>query len=174
MGTGLQDFERFVRWLHEPERQAPESARRFANLVLANFDAVAATARQHNSRAHLLARLAREGLAQTSADLPLLRESTPQGTFPWVRLRHLTLGPFRGFREPQGFDLSKRLVLCYGPHGSGKSSLCEALEYALRGSVEEAAAKRIDHARYLANIHAGRFVEPTLTATDSEGNERSG
>jgi hypothetical protein len=45
------------------------------------------------------------------------------------------------------------------------------LEYALRGSVEEAAAKRIDHARYLANIHAGRFVEPTLVGTDSLGNE---
>jgi len=40
-------------------------------LVLGNFDAVAATARQHNSRSHLLARLAREGLAQTSADMPL-------------------------------------------------------------------------------------------------------
>src|ERR1017187_5694001 len=116
MGTARQDFEGFVRWLHEPERRAPESARRFANLVLANFAAIAATARQHNSRSQLLARLTREGLAQASADLPLLRESTPQGTCPWVRLRHLTLGPFRGFREPQGFDLSKRLVLCYGPN----------------------------------------------------------
>lgn len=171
MGSARQDYERFLRWLHEPERQAPESGRRFANLVLANFDAVAATARQHNNRSHLLARLAREGLAQTSADLPPLREPAPQGTWPWVRLRHLTLGPFRGFRESQGFDLSRRLVLCYGPNGSGKSSFCEALEYALRGSVEEAAAKRIDHARYLANIHAGRFVEPTLVGTDSQGNE---
>ena len=171
MGAARQDFERFVRWLHEPESQASESARRFANLVHANFDAVAATARQHNNRSHLLARLAREGFAQTSADLPLLPEAAPQGAWPWVRLRNLTLGPFRGFREPQGFDLSKRLVLCYGPNGSGKSSLCEALEYSLLGSVEEAATKRIDHAGYLANIHAGRFVKPTLTATDSEGNE---
>lgn len=171
MGTARQDYERFVRWLHEPERQAPEPVRRFANLVLANFDAVAATARQHNNRSHLLARLARAGLTQTSADLPLLRAPTPQGTWPWVRLRHLALGPFRGFREPQGFDLSKRFVLCYGPNGSGKSSFCEALEYALLGSVEEAAAKRIDHARYLANIHAGRFAEPILAGTDSQGNE---
>jgi len=71
MGTARHDFERFVRWLHEPGRRAPEPARRFTNLVLGNFDAVAATARQHNSRSHLLARLAREGLAQTSADMPL-------------------------------------------------------------------------------------------------------
>lgn len=171
MGTARQDFERFVRWLHEPDLHSPEAARRFANLVLANLDAVSATARQHNNRSRLLAQLAREGLAQMSADLPALPEAAPQGEWPWVRLRHLTLGPFRGFREPQGFDLSKRLVLCYGPNGSGKSSFCEALEYALRGSVEEAATKRLDNAEYLANIHAGRFVEPTLTATDRQGNE---
>lgn len=171
MGTARQDFERFVRWLHEPERQVSVGARRFANLVLTHFDAVAGTARQHNNRSHLLARLARDGLAQASGDLPHLPEAGPQGAWPWVRLRHLTLGPFRGFREPQGFDLAKRLVLCYGPNGSGKSSLCEALEYALLGSVEEAGTKRIDHADYLANIHAGRFAEPRLTATDAEGNE---
>lgn len=40
MGTARQDFERFVRWLNEPGRFAPESARKMANLTLANFDAV--------------------------------------------------------------------------------------------------------------------------------------
>jgi len=171
MGTARQDFERFVRWLHEPEQRAPEPACCFANLVLANFDDVASTARQHNNRSHLLARLARGYLAGTSADLPQLQEAAPQGERPWVRLRHLTLGPFRGFREPQGFDLNKRLVLCYGPNGSGKSSFCEALEYALRGSVEEAGSKRIADEEYLANIHAGRFQAPALTATGSDGRE---
>jgi recombinational DNA repair ATPase RecF len=171
MGTARQDFERFVRWLHEPERQAPEQARRVANLTLANFDAVASTARQHNNRSQLLARLARRDLATTPADLPQLPEAAPEGQWPWRRLRSLTLGPFRGFREPETFDLSKRVVLCYGPNGSGKSSLCEALEYALRGAVEEAGSKRIEQRDYLANIHAGRFANPTLTATDAEGGE---
>jgi len=49
--------------------------------------------------------------------------------------------------------------------------LCEALEYALRGAVEEAGSKRIEQRDYLANIHAGRFVNPTLTAIDAEGGE---
>src|SRR5687767_10768118 len=110
MGTARQDFERFVRWLHEVEQRAPESTRRFANLVLADFENVTSTARQHNNRSNLLARLARTHLAGTSADLPQLQELAPQGEWPWLRLRHLTLGPFRGFREPQGFDLSKRVV----------------------------------------------------------------
>lgn len=171
MGTARQDFARFVRWLHEPERHAPEWASRFANLVLAHFNAVAATARQHNNPSQLLARLARQNLAETAADLPQLPDVAPQGLWPWTRLRQLTLGPFRGFRNQQVFDLSKRVVLCYGPNGSGKSSLCEALEYALRGSVEEAGSKRIDQRDHLANIHEGRFVEPVLTATDAEGRE---
>jgi energy-coupling factor transporter ATP-binding protein EcfA2 len=171
MGTARQDFQRFVRWLHEAEQQAPERARKFANLVLANFDAVAATARQHNNRSQLLARFARQHLAATSAELPELPEATARGEWPWSRLRQLTLGPFRGFRAPQPFDLSKRIVLCYGPNGSGKSSLCEALEYALRGAVEEAGSKRIEQRAYLANIHAGRFAEPVLTASDAAGRE---
>lgn len=171
MGTARQDFERFVRWLSDPERSASESARKMANLTLANFEAVAATARQHNNRSQLLARLAREHLATTSADLPDLPDATAQGRWPWLRLRSLTLGPFRGFREPQTFDLSKRVVLCYGPNGSGKSSLCEALEYSLCGSVEEAGSKRIEQQHYLANIHAGRFANPSLTATGADGSE---
>lgn len=171
MGNARQDFERLVRWLHEPERKAPEQARRFANLVLANFDEVAATARQHNNRSQLLAKLARQQLEATSAYLPHLPESAPEGDWPWTRLRQLTLGPFRGFRAQQVFDLSKRVVLCYGPNGSGKSSLCEALEYALLGAVEEAGSKRIEQRDYLVNIHAGRFVAPVLTASDAAGNE---
>lgn len=171
MGTAKQDFERFVRWLHEPNRRTPESTLRFANLVLANFDVVAETARQHNNRSHILARLAREHLPGISTDLPPLHEVAHQGEWPWVRLRHLTLGPFRGFCEPQDFDLSKRVILCYGPNGSGKSSVCEALEYALRNSVEEAGSKRIADRDYLANIHAGRFEMPVLTATGSDGRE---
>lgn len=171
MGNARQDFERFMRWLHEPGRQASERARQMSNLTLANFDAVAAMARQHNNRSQLLARLAREHLAATSADLPDVPEAAPQREWTWRRLRSLTLGPFRGFREPQTFDLSKRVVLCYGPNGSGKSSLCEALEYALRGAVEEAGSKRIEEREYLANIHAGRFANPTLTATDAAGGE---
>jgi recombinational DNA repair ATPase RecF len=171
MGTARQDYERFVRWLHEPGREAPERALRMANLTLENFDAVAAMARQHNKRSQLLARLARQRLSDTSTELPELPDAAPVGQWPWRRLQSLTLGPFRGFREPQTFDLSKRVILCYGPNGSGKSSVCEALEFALRGAVEEAGSKRIDQRDYLANIHAGRFVNPTLTAKDVEGQE---
>jgi recombinational DNA repair ATPase RecF len=83
----------------------------------------------------------------------------------------MTIGPFRGFRTPERFDLQKRIILFYGPNGSGKTSFCEGLEYGLLGSVEEAESKRIDGRTYLANLHAQCFESPTLRATDNQNRE---
>jgi recombinational DNA repair ATPase RecF len=170
MSSAKQDYVRFLRWLHEPRREAPENVRRFANMILATFDAVAATSRQRNARAAALARLAREHLATTPSGLPDIEAHAAVGQWPWRRLNELTVGPFRGFRREERFDVRKRVVLFYGPNGSGKTSLCEAFERALLGSVGEADLKRIEERRYLRNVHAGRFVEPGLTATDATGN----
>jgi energy-coupling factor transporter ATP-binding protein EcfA2 len=83
----------------------------------------------------------------------------------------MTIGPFRGFRTLEPFDLQKRVILFYGPNGSGKTSFCEGLEYGLLGSVEEAESKRIEGRAYLANLHARRFEPPTLRATDHQNRE---
>lgn len=171
MGSALEDYQRFIRWAHDPQSQAPEAGCRFANLVLENFDSVADTSRQRNQRSTHIASLARNTLATTSPNLPGLTEVEPEAEWPWQRLQSLTLGPFRGFRAEQSFDLRTRLVLCYGPNGSGKSSFCEALEYALLGHVEEAGSKRIEPEQYLANIHARRFAPPALIATDANRRE---
>jgi len=166
MGTARQDYIRFLRWLH-----TPENVSQFANMILADFEAISATSRQHNSRSAYLAGIARRELAQTSLETPQIKASKIDESFPWHRLRRLTLGPFRGYRREETFDFQKRIILVYGPNGSGKTSLCEALERVLLGSVEEAEIKRIEEARYLTNVHAGRFVEPHLLATDSNGRE---
>ena len=83
----------------------------------------------------------------------------------------MTIGPFRGFRTPESFDLQKRVILFYGPNGSGKTSFCEGLEYGLLGSVEEAETKRIDGGKYLANLHARCFEPPALRATDDQNRD---
>lgn len=85
----------------------------------------------------------RQHLAYTVDEAPVARVAEQEGAWPWARLRRLTLGPFRGFRTPESFDLDKQIILFYGSNGSGKTSLCEALEYALLGDVEEAGLKRI-------------------------------
>jgi DNA polymerase III delta prime subunit len=171
MGSAREDYEQFVRWLHHPDQRATEDIRRFANLVFANFDAIAATSRQHNSRSASLANLARRSLAATTAALPEVPQDNAATAWPWRRLQHLTVGPFRGFRREEPFDLRKRIVLFYGPNGSGKTSLCDALEHALLGTVQEADIKRIEQPQYFANIHARRFTAPRLTATDHDGQE---
>jgi recombinational DNA repair ATPase RecF len=70
---------------------------------------------------------------------------------------------------PEIFHFPQRITMFYGPNGSGKTSLCEALELALLGSVDEASAKRIPPQRYFANLHENRFDAPLLTARDAQG-----
>jgi recombinational DNA repair ATPase RecF len=171
MASSKRDFEQFVVWLHQPENQAPSDVRRLANLVLAHFDELVQTSRQRNQRSNLLVSLARSFWAQTTDGPPNIHAVLVGGAWPWRRLRHLTLGPFRGFRTPEPFDLQKRVILFYGPNGSGKTSFCEGLEYALLGTVEEADTKRIDIRSYLVNVHANRFEPPVLLATDHQNRE---
>lgn len=171
MASARQDFERYVQWLYQPDKQVPEDVRRLATLALRNFDELAGTSRQRNQRSTYLVGLIRRDLATTVAAAPAAAAEANAGTWPWIKLRHLTLGPFRGFRVAEPFDLSKQVILFYGPNGSGKTSLCEGLEYALLGDVEEAGNKRIAARTYLANVHDRRFEPPVLKATDQQGRE---
>jgi recombinational DNA repair ATPase RecF len=171
MASARQDFERFVGWLYQPEKHIPSDVRCLAALVLANFDELAGTSRQRSQRSIYLVELIRRELERTADVAPIAAAQADLGTWPWAKLRHLTLGPFRGFRAPEPFDLTKQIILFYGPNGSGKTSLCEGLEYALLGDVEEAGSKRIAARTYLANVHDGRFDVPILKATDLQGRE---
>jgi recombinational DNA repair ATPase RecF len=171
MASAEQDYVRFVRWLHSQRPQSPEQVLRFANMVLEDFEAVAETAPQRNARSAHLAGVARRVLSTTAPEVPRAAAAEPKLEFPWRRLRSLSVGPFRGFVREEDFDLTKQVVLFYGPNGTGKTSLCEALERALLGSVQEADLKRVEEDLYLVNLYAGRFVEPRLTASDDEGQE---
>ncbi len=171
MASARQDFESFVRWLYLPEQQSSIDARRLARLALDKFDALARTSRQRNQRSAFIVELMRQRLEHTADEAPVAGAAVQEGAWPWTRLRRLRLGPFRGFRTPEPFDLDKQITLFYGPNGSGKTSLCEALEYALLGDVEEAGLKRIAARTYLMNVHAQRFEEPALSAIDHEARE---
>lgn len=171
MASSKRDFERFIAWLHLPATQTPPDVRRLANLILARFDALARTSRQHSQRSIYLVGHARRDMAQTPDGPPDIADVAADGAWPWKRLRSMTIGPFRGFRNPEHFDLQRQVVLFYGPNGSGKTSFCEGLEYGLLGSVEEAETKRIDGRTYLANLHARRFEAPALRATDHQNGD---
>ncbi|MCE5985656.1 AAA family ATPase [Pseudomonas sp. LM20] len=169
MASAAHDYQRFMQWLHHPEGQVSDDARRFGRLVLDNFESVSATSRNRSQRSVHLVDLARRHFAGLDAALPVLAALAAGPGWRWQKLTQLTLGPFRGFRHAEDFELTKRILLFYGPNGSGKTSLCEALEFALLGAVDEGAQKRIDAAQYLRNVHEGRFVPPQLTAVDIQG-----
>lgn len=171
MASAEHDYQHFMQWLHRPDVNAPEDARRFARLVLDNFISVSATTRNRSQRAAHLVALARQTFAETDLGQPQLSMITAGDRWSWQSLCHLSLGPFRGFRINEEFNLSRSIVLFYGPNGSGKTSLCEALEFALLGAVDEGVQKRIDTGQYLRNIHEGRFVPPQLMAMTPQGQQ---
>lgn len=171
MASAEQDFRQFVAWLHQSTTRAPPEVKRLANLVLFRFDELAETVRHRSQRSTYLVDHARRALAQTPDSPPDMQFVAADSTWPWQRLRTMNIGPFRGFRTPEPFDLRKRVLLFYGPNGSGKTSFCEGLEYGLLGSVEEAGIKRIDERTYLANLHARCFEPPILRATDYQDRE---
>jgi recombinational DNA repair ATPase RecF len=108
-------------------------------------------------------------LPTATFDPPVATGAVNAAAWAWSALNTLTVGPFRGFRVPETFQFPQRITMFYGPNGSGKTSLCEALELALLGSVDEASAKRIPPQRYFANLHEGTFVAPALEARDGQG-----
>lgn len=171
MASAEHDYKHFMQWLHRPGADVSEDVRRFARLVLDDFEGVSATSRNRSRRSVHLVELARQRLTTTDPGRPQLDAIAGGRGWSWQKLCHLSLGPFRGFRNAEEFDLARRIVLFYGPNGSGKTSLCEALEFALLGAVDEGAQKRIDAAQYLRNIHEGWFAPPQLAALDAQGRQ---
>ena len=57
-------------------------------------------------------------------------------------LRGLTVEAFRGFRDPASFDLDASAVIFTGPNGTGKTSVFDALQWVLLGSIDRLEALR--------------------------------
>lgn len=98
---------------------------------------------------------------------PELGWVAPSGLKP---LATLQVKNFRGFgalgHEDKGALLrfSKIKNIFYAPNGGGKSSLCEALEYATTGHIKEADRRKTKIKQYVAR-HASK-VELNLIGTD--------
>lgn len=164
------DYEKFLVWLHAQPGVA-DDVKRVANVVHANFSKIEPTSSNQGQRGRILAPLLKANLGRTEPVLHAISAAHATEAAQWVRLKQLVVGPFRGFRTSETFDLGKRIVLVYGPNGTGKTSLCEALEYGLLGEVEEAGVKRIAANDYLKNVHARRFVAPVLHGSDATGQD---
>jgi energy-coupling factor transporter ATP-binding protein EcfA2 len=146
--------------------------RKIANLVLDHLDTLIPLSTSQGQRIKKMVQLGQMLWASTSADIQPIPEQAAEHACPIAQLKSLSVGPFRGFARQEDFDLDSRLVLIYGPNGTGKSSFCEALEFGLLGNVIEAEYKRFrDQQDYLKNAHTDSYQPPVLKGKNSQGNE---
>lgn len=166
MATVEAEHQRFIE--HLAATSSPANVQRFAELVHQNLDALADVGIARRARSAKLAPIVIDGMRLPLQVKPVVRPigQAVQQTF---KLAGLQVGPFRGFMAQEAFDLSRDITLVYGPNGSGKTSFCEALEFAMLGSVGEAKAKRIDQKTYCNNAHVKNHVPPQLTGALPQG-----
>lgn len=168
MSAVYDEYVRFLSWLARSD--ATPDARRVANIVFRHMDTITSTVNNGGARNALMVVHLRNQLEGATGEIEILDQAAAVAPLGWTKLKSLKLGPFRGFRREEEFDLSKDIVLIQGPNGSGKSSLCEAIELVLLGAVEEAAVKRIDNANdYFNNIHERSHSRPELIAQSERG-----
>ncbi|MFA4910905.1 MAG: ATP-binding protein [Desulfobacteria bacterium] len=140
-----------------------DNVRKLANVVLNHLDEITPLGTAHGKRSQKIVELAKRDYKTANSECTAGIEDSQPDANRITRLKSLTVGPFRGFAKPENFDLNSQIVLIYGPNGSGKSSFCEALEYGLLSSVEEAESKRFKEARdYLKNAYIDQFEPPVV------------
>ena len=144
---------------------APGNVCKLANVVLNHLDEITPLGTAHGKRSQKVVELAQRDYKTANSECTAGIEDSEPNANGITRLKSLTVGPFRGFAKPENFDLDSHIVLIYGPNGSGKSSFCEALEYGLLGSVEEAESRRFrETCDYLKNAYIDQFEPPVIGA----------
>lgn len=162
------EYLRFLQTLNT----APDAVRKVARLIESHLDDVVPLTTHQGQRVKRIVALAQTNWESISPEIPPIPENHEEQIATISQLKAMAVGPFRGFARQEVFDLASRLVLIYGPNGTGKSSFCEALEYGLLGNVVEAESKRFpDQNEYLKNAYVNQFLPPNICAYDGQGNE---
>ncbi|MBW5957228.1 AAA family ATPase [Klebsiella pneumoniae] len=164
------EFLRFFQTLDTAD--VPDDVRKMANLVWDNMDSITPLGTAQGHRIRRIVELAQSAWDALSLEVQPLPEQNSERVPTFSRIRRLSVGPFRGFARLEEFDLDSRLVLIYGPNGTGKSSFCEALEYTLLGSVAEAESKRFrNQADYFRNAYVNQFSAPVIIGVGAQGQD---
>jgi hypothetical protein len=96
-----------------------------------------------------------------------------------MKLIDITVAGFRGFNEELSIDLSGKLVIYYGPNGSGKTSIGESIEWLFYGkTIKRVKGDEISKREYegsYRNTHYSRPENPFVEARiiDNAGSQRT-
>lgn len=159
MTKSLAEFKRFF------NKSAPtlsDDEKKLANLMLGGFEEIAAVGTAGGRRGKVLAKLIVEKGATASPELEITADVSNANENEIIRLTKLEVENFRGFSDKQIFEFKNPYTFIYGPNGTGKSSLCEALEYGLLASINEADSKRIPVLEYIKNATLRKSAIPVL------------
>ncbi len=159
MSKSLIEFKRFL------VKSAPtlsEYEKKLANLILGGFNEIAAVGSAGGRRGKVLAKLIVDNGEAASPALEIAAEEANANEREIVRLTKVEVEHFRGFSDKHTFEFKNPYTFVYGPNGTGKSSLCEALEYGLLASIHEADSKRIPVSDYIRNATSRRSAKPVL------------
>ncbi|WP_234686731.1 AAA family ATPase [Comamonas aquatica] len=139
-----------------------ENENKLANLILEGFDEISAVGTAGGRRGKVLAKLIVEKGDSSPPALEIAAEEATVDEGEVIRLTKVEIEHFRGFSEKHTFEFKNPYTFVYGPNGTGKSSLCEALEYGLLGSIHEADSKRIPVLDYIRNATSRKSAKPVL------------
>ena len=164
------EYLRFLQTLKTEDISS--GVRKIANVVLGNLDDLQPLGTAQSQRVKKIAKLASETWPELSENIEDLPNEKGNSNDFIKRLKSIKVGPFRGFAKEETLSLNSSLVLIYGPNGTGKSSFCEALEYGLLGSVEEAQIKRFaNQPNYFKNAHVNKFASPFIVGINESDQE---
>lgn len=89
-----------------------------------------------------------------------------------MRLKRLTVKAFRGYGQEQTFELDSPVVILTGPNGRGKTSLFDAIQWALLGKLSRLTGSRDSQGTdFIANafaVPAEPFVELVFRQGEAE------
>lgn len=155
------EYQRFMQTL--VDSSVSDDVRKIANLIFSNLDVLIPLSTARGQRIKKIVELAQLNWDKLSTQIHINHVQAGAQTGSACALKKISVGPFRGFSQTEEFDLSNKIVLMYGPNGTGKSSFCEALEYGLLGNVAEADNKRFrDQNKYLKNAYTNSFAVPEI------------
>jgi hypothetical protein len=166
MSKSLSEFKRFI---GKSLPTLSDHEKKLARLILDNFPKVEAAGTAGGRRGKLIAQLIAAAGDAAPSDLNVEADAAQEEQGRIVRLSSIKVQNFRGFSTEHTLAFKNPYTFVYGPNGTGKSSLCEALEYGLLGSINEAEAKRIDVAAYIKNSITGKSNRPVLLGTTADG-----
>lgn len=143
----------FLSWVDTLEtEQLTEHEITMLSILISNFEDVASVGTASGQRAKLLGQKISGLNGNLAKELPKY-EIKKVAENDIERIESLDVEKFRGFGTIQTFTFEEQYTFFHGPNGSGKTSFCEALEYCMLGSIEEATARNISTDKYI--IHAG-------------------